>query len=204
MHKSFEKIKWEDLYSYWRKATKDHLYIVNRNPSPYKRAVKTNSQNRIYTYHWVRNDKIDDAVNCINCMAELPVDRRNPLADERIMRAADLMVQSKATKKELLYGSGSFAVHRKTQNYPILMGCQRIGRNLNDTRGLLHSFRDCREQMAGLFHDLREMMGESCLDWEIAFEFRLKRARYVQSARDRQRREKDLRDRFGELSAALP
>ena len=58
-------------------------------------------------------------------------------------------------------------------------GCQRIGRNLNDTRGLLHSFRDCREQMVGLFHDLREMMGEGCLDWEIAFEFRLKRARYV-------------------------
>ena len=58
-------------------------------------------------------------------------------------------------------------------------GCQRIGRNLNDTRGLLHSFRDCREQMVGLFHDLREMMGEGYLDWEIAFEFRLKRARYV-------------------------
>ena len=33
--------------------------------------------------------------------------------------------------------------------------------------------------MVGLFHDLREMMGEGCLDWEIAFEFRLKRARYV-------------------------
>ena len=30
-------------------------------------------------------------------------------------------------------------------------GCQRIGRNLNDTRGLLHSFRDCREQMINLF-----------------------------------------------------
>ena len=35
-------------------------------------------------------------------------------------------------------------------------GCKRIGRNLNDTRGLLHSFRDCRGQMVGLFHDLRE------------------------------------------------
>lgn len=51
-------------------------------------------------------------------------------------------------------------------------GCQRIGRNLNDTRGLLHSFRDCRRQMIRLFSDLREMMGDSCLDWEIAFEFR--------------------------------
>lgn len=58
-------------------------------------------------------------------------------------------------------------------------GCVNIGRNLNDTRGLLHSFRDCRERMAALFTDLVEMMGESCLDWELAFELRLKRARYV-------------------------
>ena len=58
-------------------------------------------------------------------------------------------------------------------------GCVNIGRNLNDTRGLLHSFRDCREQLLRLFEDLREMLGESCLDWEIAFELRLKRARSV-------------------------
>ena len=61
----------------------------------------------------------------------------------------------------------------------LLEGCQRIGRSLNDTRGLFHSFRDCREQMARLFVDLRDMLGDSCLDWEIAFEFRLKRARHV-------------------------
>ena len=58
-------------------------------------------------------------------------------------------------------------------------GCNNIGRNLNDTRGLFHSFRDCREQMIGLFYDLGNMMGDSCLDWEIAFELRLKRSRYV-------------------------
>ena len=58
-------------------------------------------------------------------------------------------------------------------------GCQRIGRNLNDTRGLLHSFRDCREQMINLFADLQDMLGDSFLDWEIVFEFRLKRGRYV-------------------------
>ena len=58
-------------------------------------------------------------------------------------------------------------------------GCQNIGRSLNDTRGLMHSFRDSREQMLRLFEDLREMLGEQCLDWEIAFELRLKRARTV-------------------------
>ena len=58
-------------------------------------------------------------------------------------------------------------------------GCTNIGRNLNDTRGLLHSFRDCRTQMLALFRDLRDMIGDACLDWEIAFELRLRRARYV-------------------------
>ena len=61
----------------------------------------------------------------------------------------------------------------------LMKGCQRIGRNLNDTRGLLHSFRDCREQMINLFADLQDMLGGSCMEWEIAFEFRLKRGRYV-------------------------
>ncbi len=58
-------------------------------------------------------------------------------------------------------------------------GCENIGRNLNDTRGLLHSFRDCRETLFSLFRDLREMLGGSCLDWELAFELRLKRSKHV-------------------------
>ena len=58
-------------------------------------------------------------------------------------------------------------------------GCTNIGRSLSDTRGLIHSFRDCREQMLGLFQDLLRMEGESCLRWEIAFELRLKRSRHA-------------------------
>ena len=58
-------------------------------------------------------------------------------------------------------------------------GCTNIGRNLNDTRGLIHSFRDCREQMLGLFRDLLELAGDGCLNWEIAFELRLKRSKHV-------------------------
>ena len=58
-------------------------------------------------------------------------------------------------------------------------GCTNIGRNLNDTRGLFHSFRDCRKQMVNLFEDLKNMIGERCLDWELAFELRLKRSRHV-------------------------
>ena len=58
-------------------------------------------------------------------------------------------------------------------------GCERIGRSLNDTRGLFHSFRDTRETMLCLFADLRAMLGNACLDWEIVFELRLKRGKHV-------------------------
>ena len=58
-------------------------------------------------------------------------------------------------------------------------GCDRVGRSLNDNRGLLHSFRDCRETLLSLFRDLEGMAGEACLGWELAFELRLKRARHV-------------------------
>ena len=58
----------------------------------------------------------------------------------------------------------------------LLEGCRRIGRNLNDTRGLMHSFRDARQTMISLFEDLK-MLDYS--DWEICFELRIKRARYI-------------------------
>ncbi len=58
-------------------------------------------------------------------------------------------------------------------------GCRRIGRNLNDTRGLLHSFRDCRETMIRLFRDLGSLYPGSFGNWEICFEFRLNRGRYI-------------------------
>lgn len=58
----------------------------------------------------------------------------------------------------------------------MLSGCRNIGRNLNDTRGLFHSFRDCRAVMMQLFSDLSGVSGP---DWEIAFELRINRARYI-------------------------
>lgn len=58
-------------------------------------------------------------------------------------------------------------------------GCARVGRSLNDTRGLIHSFRDCRETMVRLFGDLREMSPLPFEDWEIVFELRMNRARWI-------------------------
>ena len=58
-------------------------------------------------------------------------------------------------------------------------GCVRIGRSLNDTRGLIHSFLDCRQTLLTLFADLAAMAKEPFQDWEICFEFRLNRARMI-------------------------
>lgn len=55
-------------------------------------------------------------------------------------------------------------------------GCRRIGRNLNDTRGLFHSFKDTAAVMRALFGDLDGIDYE---DWEIAFELRIKKSRAV-------------------------
>lgn len=56
-------------------------------------------------------------------------------------------------------------------------GCKRIGRNLNDTRGLFHSFRDARETMINLFEDLKGEVDYE--NWEIVFELRIKRSRAI-------------------------
>lgn len=63
----------------------------------------------------------------------------------------------------------------------LLAGCRQIGRNLNDTRGLFHSFRDTRKVMRDLFTDL-DTMGvdkEEYGKWEIVFELRIRKSRYI-------------------------
>lgn len=58
-------------------------------------------------------------------------------------------------------------------------GCRRIGRNLNDQRGLIHSFLDCRKTMLCLFDDLKELTDFPFPEWEIAFELRLNVGRMI-------------------------
>ena len=57
-------------------------------------------------------------------------------------------------------------------------GCRDIGRSLNDTRGLYHSFRDAREVMRQLFDDL-QASGVKTADWEILFELRIRRSKMI-------------------------
>lgn len=58
----------------------------------------------------------------------------------------------------------------------LLEGCRKIGRNLNDTRGLFHSFRDTGDTMRGLFADLE---GVDFGKWELLFELRIKKSRHI-------------------------
>lgn len=58
----------------------------------------------------------------------------------------------------------------------LLDGCKKIGRNLNDTRGLFHSFRDSGEVMRSLFFDLKD---KDYRNWEILFELRIKKSKYI-------------------------
>lgn len=55
-------------------------------------------------------------------------------------------------------------------------GCRSIGRNLNDSRGLIHSFLDTRQTMMALFEDLAPIDPS---DWELCFELRIRRARRI-------------------------
>ncbi len=57
-------------------------------------------------------------------------------------------------------------------------GCRAIGRNLNDTRGLTHSFLDARQTMLGLFADLHDA-NVRCDSWELVFELRIRRAKWI-------------------------
>ena len=61
------------------------------------------------------------------------------------------------------------------------LGCENVGRNLNDTRGLFHSFADARETMRTLFRDLREFGYPAALsdNWEIVFELRIKKSQHI-------------------------
>ncbi len=60
-------------------------------------------------------------------------------------------------------------------------GCLNIGRNLNDTRGLFHSFEDTYNVMQNLFGDLlgAGIAGNVWDKWEILFELRIKKARTI-------------------------
>ena len=79
------------------------------------------------------------------------------------------------------YGTvGEFmAESENTWLHELESGCRRIGRNLNDTRGLIHSFTDCRKTMRILFDDLKDMAGVPTEQWEVVFELRINLMRRI-------------------------
>ena len=100
MHTVFEKMKWDDIYSYWRMSAGDELSVVNRVPLPCKIPVQGNGRDRIYAHLWLKNNQIEQSRNEMNHSAEYPFYHRNSvLPDERVIKAADLMVQAKSEEE---------------------------------------------------------------------------------------------------------
>ena len=96
------------------------------------------------------------------------------------------LIRQTAVHEGLYEFSGWYGTVREFMDMPenewldrLQEGCRRIGRNLNDTRGLIHSFRDCGATMRNLFRDLEQMTDGGFGDWELVFEFRLNRARWI-------------------------
>ena len=100
MLESFEKMKWEDIYSYWKVSTEGCMNIVNSAPLPSKIAVDSSGKNRIYTYLWLKSGQLDEVKSEMKHMTVFSGFRfRNTPTDERVMRAADLMVQAKSDEE---------------------------------------------------------------------------------------------------------
>ena len=96
------------------------------------------------------------------------------------------LIRQSAVHEGLFEFSGWYGTVREFMSLPedewlhsLQEGCRKIGRNLNDTRGLLHSFLDCRQVMRTLFSDLSGMTDIQFSDWEIVFELRINKARMI-------------------------
>ena len=70
MSEIFEKMKWEDIYSYWQVSSEKYMHALNPPHSSCNIEVKRNSQNRIYSYLWIRNDQIKQVSAELNGYAE--------------------------------------------------------------------------------------------------------------------------------------
>ncbi|MBP5154364.1 MAG: helix-turn-helix domain containing protein [Lachnospiraceae bacterium] len=77
------------------------------------------------------------------------------------------------------YGSAAAFLAQDEETFlrELERGCAFIGRNLNDTRGLFHSFRDTRETVRGMLADLAPLTDTSA--WELVFELRIRRSRTI-------------------------
>ena len=100
MNDIFEKMRWEDIYSYWQVSSEKYMHALNPPRSTHKIEVKRNSQNRVYSYLWIRNDLINQVSAEINDHAESTrFSRETILPNEAVLRAADLMIQSKSDEE---------------------------------------------------------------------------------------------------------
>ena len=95
MLEQFNKMKWEEIYSYWKTSTKDSFCIVNRPPLVRKISINSDSSQRFYAHFWLNDDQMIVAEEELNRSVKIPTHfQSGSLTDERVNRSADLMVQS--------------------------------------------------------------------------------------------------------------
>lgn len=130
MNDIFEKMKWEDIYSYWRVSAEKYICALNPPRSTHKIEVNRNSQNRIYSYLWIRNDQIKQAQAEMNDYTESTrFNKETVLPNETVLRAADLMIQSKSTEERAAIWIWIFccSLENATLRYPNSLYIDYVG-----------------------------------------------------------------------------
>lgn len=96
----FDSFSWEDIFLHWKRSSENGLSIVNNYPAVCKVNVNYNGNGRIYSHFWLENAQFYSLVNEFSSMFEMPVFQQNKaFSDERVMRSAELMIQSKSEKE---------------------------------------------------------------------------------------------------------
>lgn len=96
----FDSFSWEDIFLLWKRCSKNGLSVVNNYPAVCKVKVNYKGTGRIYSHFWLGNEQVYSLVIEFSKMVEMPVFLQDKFfSDERVMRSAELMIQSRSEKE---------------------------------------------------------------------------------------------------------
>ena len=92
----YDSFSWDDIYSHWRLSSREGLNIVDNYPAVCKVKVQYSGRGRIYSHFWMESKQIYSLVDEFSKMVSVPLYQQNTaFSDERVMRTAELMIQSR-------------------------------------------------------------------------------------------------------------
>ena len=99
----YDSFSWDDIYSHWRLSSREGLNIVDNYPAVCKVKVQYSGKGRIYSHFWLESKQIYSLVNEFSKMVSVPFYQQNTaFSDERVMRTAELMIQSRNDPQKVL------------------------------------------------------------------------------------------------------